>query len=317
MPRGAVLRYDGRVKPFPLDRPCEASWDDMRPVRDGRHCASCDRVVYDLRRFSETRVRALAALLGPTGFCARQTLDGDGELLLAPAGAPTLGRRARWAGEALAVLGVAGCASAAVQPAARPAPVHAAAPPAAACAPGPATDAAPARGRPPAGAPPVAADRDGDGVPDAADRCPDTPGAPPEGCPSPVKVGGVAPRVTAQIWFARRSTTLRRDMQPLLAEVAYLIRREPGLRRIALVGHASKDEGPAAGARALGLRRAEVVRDALVTLGIEPQRLTVSGAPGGTERPADAQSDSSRPETERRVEFVLCTDGACDGLPPD
>lgn len=313
MPRGAVLRYDGRVKPFPLDRPCEASWDDMRPVRDGRHCASCDRVVYDLRRLSETRVLALATLLGPTGFCARQTLDEDGELLLAPPGALP-GRRARWAGGALAVLGVAGCASAAVQPAARPA--LAVVTPAAACEPGPAAGAAPAAGRPPAGTPPVAADLDRDGVPDAADRCPDVPGAPPDGCPRPVKIGGVTPKVTAQIRFARRSTRLRGDMQPLLAELADLIRREPSIRRVALVGHASADEGPAPEARALGLRRAEAVRDALVTLGVEPQRLSASGATRGSEQPAAAPGEGSPLEAERRVEFVLCTDGACDGLPP-
>ena len=98
--------------------PCDSSWGAMEGDARRRHCAQCDRPVYD---FSRLTPREIAGVLEANrgSLCARLTRDGAGRLVTLPALAvsaadPQLSRRLPSLGAALvtAVLGLAaaGCA---------------------------------------------------------------------------------------------------------------------------------------------------------------------------------------------------------------
>lgn len=46
-----------RVPSFDLPEPCSKSWDDMSPVRNGRHCHSCDHLVVDFEGWKPEEIR--------------------------------------------------------------------------------------------------------------------------------------------------------------------------------------------------------------------------------------------------------------------
>ena len=73
--------------------PCKAAWADMAGDERVRHCAQCDRDVFDLSEM--TRDEAEALLLARGHLCIRYYRRADGTILLAdcPVGAP--GRRTR------------------------------------------------------------------------------------------------------------------------------------------------------------------------------------------------------------------------------
>lgn len=154
----------------------------------------------------------------------------------------------------------------------------------------------PAERCPPEGCPPL--DRDGDGILDGDDKCPDTPevvhGAQDkDGCPDANSVVftellGVIPKIR----FDRNSAAIRRSQALLDAVVAVLL-EYPGLR-LEISGHTAKGEQPA-----VSLRRAEAVRAYLVAQGVAGERLQVRGA--ADEEPL---GDLRKPEN-RRVEFMV------------
>jgi hypothetical protein len=39
-----------------VPKPCSASWEDMQPVKEGRHCASCDKMVVDFTAMKDDEV---------------------------------------------------------------------------------------------------------------------------------------------------------------------------------------------------------------------------------------------------------------------
>lgn len=269
------------MKPLPLAKPCTADWSSMRPVPGGRHCERCDRVVHNLATATPTRVRALRTLYAREGFCARQIVDGEGNLVLAQP-------RTRELPRAPLALGLLALAM-------RPA-------------------LAPAQEPPPAAATPEA-DRDTDGRPDAQDRCPDQAAPTEDGCPQAelVLVGGIGSGPAQVLHFERRRVDLDPKLGPLVAEIAQVLLEQPDIRRLALIGHASTDEGDAARTRKLGLDRANAVREALVARGVQRERLVV--ASWGIEHPIDDNRTTEGRAHNRRVELQICDDTCA--LPPD
>ncbi len=105
--------------------------------------------------------------------------------------------------------------------------------------------------------------------------------------PPPIPVGSRAPiELPSDTLFDPDSTALRPDAEALMRRVAAAL----GGRGANLVGHTAS-VGPADTARALSLRRAEAVRDALVALGVPATALTVTGV--GFDQPLAPDRDGA------------------------
>src|SRR5262249_39491015 len=75
-------------------------------------------------------------------------------------------------------------------------------------------------------------DRDGDGIPDDIDRCPDVPGAPDDadGCPEPAKrvvVSSNEIHVLEAVLFATNSDQLAPEARPVLDAVVEVLKEHP------------------------------------------------------------------------------------------
>jgi hypothetical protein len=163
-------------------------------------------------------------------------------------------------------------------------------------------------GRPAVPGAPLARDRDGDGIPDDRDQCPDQPEdrdgfQDEDGCPDPdndhdripdvrdkcpndaevyngyededgcpdkgcVLLRGTADCVEEPIWFAHGATTLDFKLNPMVDLIANAMRELPVVQRLRVRGH--REAGEPVGA---SLLRAHAVQDALIVRGIPPERL--------------------------------------------
>jgi OOP family OmpA-OmpF porin len=152
---------------------------------------------------------------------------------------------------------------------------------------------------PPPPPPPPPADTDGDGVTDDRDKCPDTPpgvAVDADGCPR----RGAA---TLQgVTFEYDSATLTSDSRPVLSEVAADLKRYPRLK-IELQGH-TDSVGSDKYNLQLSQKRAQSVRDYLVSQGVGEQQLTAKGY-GETQPIADNKTDAGRSQNRRVVMKVL------------
>ncbi len=184
------------------------------------------------------------------------------------------------------------------------------------------------------------ADHDADGIPDADDRCPDTPedrdslededGCPdldndrdrildrddrcpdePEtyngiddadGCPDRgrVVVTDTSIEVLDQIFFGHDSAVVRPASTSVLDAIAATLRGNPEIRKVEVGGHASDDE---AESWSLASRRAAAVRQALIDRGIEARRLVI--VPYGATRPLDARTTEVARAKNRRADFLI------------
>ena len=177
------------------------------------------------------------------------------------------------------------------------------------------------------------ADRDGDGVPDKADRCPDRPGSSfsdGHGCP----MGGgpdykISCGIAAFVTFWHGSTRLTPDSDAAIREVADLMKANPCLK-VEVIGYVSSDEvegmgglvGEGFGGEGLGgvklknpektgTARAAAVIEVVIRAGVDRTRLV---AKYGGPLPAPFGAGASR------VEFHMMNRGAaCKviGCPPD
>ena len=151
---------------------------------------------------------------------------------------------------------------------------------------------------PPPPAPPPPADSDRDGVLDTADQCPGTPRGvtvDDRGCPrEPVILRGVD--------FEFNSATLKPESRPVLDEVAIDLKKHP-LLRVELQGH-TDSKGADAYNLDLSQRRANSVRDYLISQGVNPGQLMAKGY-GETQPIADNATESGRAENRRVVMRVL------------
>jgi outer membrane protein OmpA-like peptidoglycan-associated protein len=150
-------------------------------------------------------------------------------------------------------------------------------------------------------------DRDGDGIPDNEDACPDEPGVPgPEpkknGCPQFVKrvMGSTEIQILKVVEFAADSDKILPAAQPILDEVVRLLKLNPEIKRIRIEGHASAKEK---GSFELSARRGEAVRRYLITHGVEADRLSVESF--GDARPIASNDTDANRARNRRVQFQI------------
>jgi outer membrane protein OmpA-like peptidoglycan-associated protein len=188
-------------------------------------------------------------------------------------------------------------------------------------------------------------DRDGDGIPDARDRCPDQvedhdgfqdedgcpdndndqdrvedrcdlcPNEPEtyngfqdeDGCPDRglVRIQSSRIQIIQRVIFARGQTRTLPESKPLLDELARVLQEHPEIELVACLGHASDDE---AQGELLGMKRAQEVRAQLIQRGIDGNRLVPLSV--GSRRPiADPKSAEGRAKNRNVELHILAAQG--------
>jgi OOP family OmpA-OmpF porin len=137
-------------------------------------------------------------------------------------------------------------------------------------------------------------DRDGDGVLDAADRCPRT--------PSGAKVDARGCWVIQGLNFATNSAEIEPASRTRLRnEVVPVLKANPGVA-IAIDGH-TDSRGDAAYNQQLSERRAESVRAYLVSQGVSADRLQARGF--GETKPIAPNDTAANLRKNRRTELTV------------
>lgn len=243
----------------------------------GRHCASCDKTVVDVRRATAAELTAKAMLYGHDGrFCGHARVDADGVVQLRTPKASASKRTARSLAVATALALPLGCTETDhtfVTVAESPTPS------------GPA----------PADAPPL--------VPAAASA----PSVATE-CPRPETVDVDGPRavvvvkgemtVPRFIHFPSLSVALGPDDQSIVDETARLLTDDPGIVRLKIVGHADGTENAPV---ELGMKRATVIANLLVSKGIAASRVEATSA--GSSQPIEPNDTPEGRAANRRITF--------------
>ncbi len=167
---------------------------------------------------------------------------------------------------------------------------------------------------PPLLEPPVAptpvADRDGDGVPDADDACPDIPGAHTDdpktnGCPpAGDQVHVVKDRIEYDdvILFDTDQAHVHHASWPILQKLAQFITAHPDIEEVDITGHAD-ERGSEEHNLALSQARAVAVKERLVFFGVIAARLTTIGY--GESRPRAEGHSESDWRQNRRAQFII------------
>lgn len=119
---------------------------------------------------------------------------------------------------------------------------------------------------------------------------------------SSVTVTAKEVKLTRQVNFSNDSATITQDSMGLVQEIAMTLREHPELIRIEIQGHTDNSGAPAYNKR-LSQERAESVRNALVSLGIETARLTAVGY--GQEKPLGPNSSDAAKAKNRRVQMMV------------
>ena len=152
-------------------------------------------------------------------------------------------------------------------------------------------------------------DNDGDGIADLVDKCPLDPEtfngyADDDGCPDTdsVRVLGSEIILDERVYFHVNSADVQPRSWPLFGKVAELLKAHPQYTRVRVQGHAD-DTGTEDYNQALSVRRSKSVRDLLVRLGVERERLVVEGF--GEERPSVDDNTEQARRKNRRVEFLI------------
>ncbi len=149
-------------------------------------------------------------------------------------------------------------------------------------------------------------DSDGDGVPDYLDKCPTVPAATTDGCPPPGPVAAPEPPpppaklVLEGVNFDNDSAKLRYDADEILDKAAATL-KEWGDVKVEVAGYTDSNNSDAYNLE-LSNRRANAVRDYLISKGIDAGRLTAKGY-GETNPIADNDTEEGRAKN-RRVELV-------------
>ncbi|HEY5676104.1 MAG TPA: OmpA family protein [Myxococcales bacterium] len=151
-------------------------------------------------------------------------------------------------------------------------------------------------------------DDDGDGIPNREDKCPKEPGPPEnDGCPLPAgePVVGITSRrilLKDSINFDTGKDTIKKDSLPLLDQVAKLLQEHPEMKRVRVEGH-TDNRGGAAFNKELSTRRAAAVVRYLVRKGVDPSRLVAAGY--GFEQPIASNATALGRAKNRRVAFTI------------
>lgn len=281
------------VRRLSVLNPCHETWGAMRGEGSARFCASCAKNVYDLSGLSEPQALAFLHELEGRGegqpcvrlaapearrdaIGAHEASGGAGRAGLRPSSATKAPARFEGAVAFLAAVAVAGATAAGCTPS-RPA----------------------AKGVG-ASAPAPLCDRDGDGVDDAHDACPDDPAEPgPQltegpnaGCPPQETVIGLVnkrPSGPPIVIFERGSAQPLPESRETIEVMAKALRERPPGRRVLVEGHASGDEADGVG---LSEARARAVVKQLVAAGVKPGLLEARGL--GPHVPPDAPSSQPK-----------------------
>lgn len=149
----------------------------------------------------------------------------------------------------------------------------------------------------------IAADSDGDSVPDDRDACPDTL----EGARVDARGCIISGQVLTiqNINFKTGSAELLTSSHPMLEAAARALASQPGLN-LTIDGH-TDSRGDASYNLALSQQRARSVQAYLIELGISAERLTAVGH--GESRPVASNDDAEGRAMNRRVEFGLDNGG--------
>jgi len=154
-------------------------------------------------------------------------------------------------------------------------------------------------------------DNDGDGVLDGMDKCPDQKEVPngvedDDGCPDEGQAGVVTSggriEIRETIEFQSGSDVLLSSARPILAQVAAVLKANPQVKRVRVVGHTDSDGNEEQNVD-LSERRAARVRSSLVALGIAPERLLPKGY--GPTRPLVPNTTAAGRKKNRRVELEV------------
>lgn len=149
---------------------------------------------------------------------------------------------------------------------------------------------------PPAPAAPI--DSDGDGVPDSMDKCPDTPRGTRvdhTGCPL------VEKSELKGVWFAFDSSAITPESARVLDEVAQVFKRYPELVA-EMAGHTCSI-GTEQYNQGLSKRRANAVRNYLISKDVDPAQLTARGY--GELKPLNSNATREARERNRRTEMRI------------
>ncbi|MFL5300162.1 MAG: OmpA family protein [Anaeromyxobacteraceae bacterium] len=155
-------------------------------------------------------------------------------------------------------------------------------------------------------------DRDGDGIADLDDKCPDAPGPPQsDGCPPPanqpdVEIETSRLSLKEAITFDTGRDTIRPESSRIIQSIATILQAHPELKRLRIEGHTDNR-----GARPYNLdlsqRRARAVVRALVARGVAEGRLEAAGY--GFDRPIATNATSLGRAKNRRVDITILTEG--------
>jgi outer membrane protein OmpA-like peptidoglycan-associated protein len=159
-------------------------------------------------------------------------------------------------------------------------------------------------------------DRDGDEIPDIEDKCPLEPGpAANDGCPTRnlVQMQKGAINVLGNITFDTNKDTLKPESFPVLDAVVVLLKEHSEIKRLRVEGH-TDSQGSMALNMDLSRRRALTVLHYLISKGIDPARLESEGY--GPTRPEAPNTTVLGRAKNRRVDFTIVEPGSAPATPP-
>ncbi len=151
-------------------------------------------------------------------------------------------------------------------------------------------------------------DTDGDGYNDDVDRCPydaeDFDGVEDEdGCPDKrVVIEKNFIKITEKIYFEFGKAEIQQRSFSLVDEIAETVVDNPQLKKIRIEGHTDGVGSDVANLK-LSQARADSVRDAISSRGVESSRLDAVGF--GEMRPIDSNETDDGRAANRRVEFII------------
>jgi outer membrane protein OmpA-like peptidoglycan-associated protein len=148
-------------------------------------------------------------------------------------------------------------------------------------------------------------DNDEDGIPDAQDECPELSGdRAHDGCPAKtyVKIESGNVYIFGKVQFAPGRANIDRRSEPLLDQISQALIANPGVGNLRIEGHTDNVGDPRFNKR-LSEERAASVREALISRGVDGDRLTTRGY--GEARPIAPNKSPAGRAKNRRVEFII------------
>jgi outer membrane protein OmpA-like peptidoglycan-associated protein len=156
-------------------------------------------------------------------------------------------------------------------------------------------------------------DNDKDGIPDVSDACPNEPETvngfqDEDGCPdeAPIVVKEGRIRLTEHLLFDTNRARVRATGRPALAAVLNLWKQHPEWDHLIVAGHADR-RGPDPFNDWLSRVRAERVRNVLIDMGFPEDKLWIAAY--GRKQPRVEGTDEQADQENRRVEFIIVKKG--------